>query len=173
MEVEPGEQGLTLHGGLFGRREEADDGTTTEEMFVVGRAAWARTWGATTIEAAVNGGYDGTEVGRGVRYGADGRVRRGAWTVVAEALRVTEDRPDAAEAGVYGTLIYALADAHRLRTRWDAISTTDPELPEHLAGFGYTLLPADPVRIEVDVLVPMAPLQMRESMVLVNVQLSL
>ncbi len=189
---------VVLRGGVFNgiASDDSTGGppTSGDLLLYVGRVAWETSGPDRRASLGVNAAYDASsdEAGphAGLRYGADVHVERAGVFVTAEALLRAEPQPGLVSSGAYVTAGYAPAERHRLRARLDYVRMEDAgpgggsgsggsalaegaSSASYLLGLGYTLRPGGPLRLEVDYLVPLAAPGLEESVLLVNLQMSL
>ena len=169
---------VRLHGGIFsGADAPAASDEATEDWLSAARLTWTATTQSVRSVVGLNAAYvQYAETGR-ARYGADVRLTRGRVFLTTELL-AAPNAPAAPDAGAYVTAGYALSDIHLIRARWDylhvdtAPSANVPTRSESLVGVGYTLRLTDPLRIEVDYLIPPTADAFDRGAVFVNLQVS-
>ena len=182
----------TVQGGMFNstrllaqseRPEPPEQAPASEQLMYVGRLAWRPVWDAGRAAFGVGVAYEpqGAATGaRDSRYSGNLHVEHGALAFTAEALTRTAAPAGRVKTGLQVTGAYAINAPRTVRVRLDWVDYAGPTAnpldsdtaPTQL-GIGYTYQPTSYLRVETDVLAPVANGTLQPVVLLTQLQFNL
>lgn len=181
----------TVHGAVFNstrllteseRPEPPEQAPASEQFLYIGRVAWRPVWDAGQAAFGMSVGYEPQGAATGaheVRYSGNVHVTHRALALTAEALTRTAAPAGRAETGAHITSAYSLEAAHTVRARLDWVdyagsaSSSAPDAAPTQVGVGYTYQPTSYLRVETDVIAPIANGSVQPVVLLTQLQVDL